>query len=45
MPQAFHATLDAKAKLYRYVIDNNPVADPFQTRYTAITYTSRSTWS
>jgi tRNA pseudouridine38-40 synthase len=33
MPQAFHATLDAKAKLYRYVIDNGPVADPFQLRY------------
>jgi tRNA pseudouridine38-40 synthase len=33
MPQSFHATLDAKAKLYRYVIDNGPVADPFQTRY------------
>ena len=33
VPQAFHATLDAKAKLYRYVIDNGRVADPFQTRY------------
>ncbi len=33
MPQAFHATLDAKTKLYRYVIDNGPVADPFQLRY------------
>jgi tRNA pseudouridine38-40 synthase len=33
MPQSFHATLDAKAKLYRYVIDNGRVADPFQTRY------------
>ena len=33
MPQAFHATLDARAKLYRYVIDNGRVADPFQTRY------------
>jgi tRNA pseudouridine38-40 synthase len=33
VPQAFHATLDAKAKLYRYVIDNGPIADPFQTRY------------
>jgi tRNA pseudouridine38-40 synthase len=33
VPQAFHATLDAKAKLYRYVIDNNPIADPFQLRY------------
>jgi tRNA pseudouridine38-40 synthase len=33
MPQSFHATLDAKAKLYRYVIDNGPIADPFQIRY------------
>src|SRR6185437_14744445 len=33
MPQSFHATLDARAKLYRYVIDNGRVADPFQTRY------------
>jgi tRNA pseudouridine38-40 synthase len=33
MPQSFHATLDAKGKLYRYVIDNGRVADPFQTRY------------
>jgi tRNA pseudouridine38-40 synthase len=33
MPQSFHATLDAKSKLYRYVIDNGPVANPFQTRY------------
>jgi tRNA pseudouridine38-40 synthase len=33
MPQAFHATLDARAKLYRYVIDNGRVADPFQLRY------------
>jgi tRNA pseudouridine38-40 synthase len=33
MPQAFHATLDAKGKLYRYVIDNGRVADPFQRRY------------
>jgi tRNA pseudouridine38-40 synthase len=32
-PQAFHATLDAKAKLYRYVIDNGRVADPFQIRH------------
>lgn len=32
-PQSFHATLDAKAKLYRYVIDNGPIADPFQTRH------------
>lgn len=31
--QSFHATLDAKAKLYHYVIDNGQVADPFQTRY------------
>ncbi len=33
MPQSFHATLDARAKLYRYVIDNGRFADPFQTRY------------
>jgi len=33
VPQSFHATLDAKAKLYRYVIDNNTIADPFQLRY------------
>jgi tRNA pseudouridine38-40 synthase len=33
MPQSFHATLDAKTKLYRYVIDNGRIADPFQRRY------------
>src|SRR5258708_3106118 len=33
VPQSFHATLDAKTKLYRYVIDNGPIADPFQLRY------------
>ncbi len=33
MPQSFHATLDARAKLYRYVVDNHPFADPFQRRY------------
>jgi tRNA pseudouridine38-40 synthase len=38
MPQAFHATLDAKAKLYRYVVDNNPIADPFQRRYSDHVY-------
>ena len=38
MPQAFHATLDAKGKLYRYVIDNNPIADPFQSRYSNHVY-------
>lgn len=38
MPQAFHATLDARAKLYRYVIDNSPVADPFQLRYSDHVY-------
>jgi tRNA pseudouridine38-40 synthase len=38
MPQAFHATLDAKTKLYRYVIDNHPIADPFQTRYSDHVY-------
>jgi tRNA pseudouridine38-40 synthase len=32
VPQAFHATLDAKAKLYRYVIDNGRIADPFALR-------------
>ncbi len=32
-PQSFHATLDARAKLYRYVIDNATVADPFQVRH------------
>ena len=31
--QAFHATLDAKVKLYRYVIDNGRIADPFHVRY------------
>jgi tRNA pseudouridine38-40 synthase len=33
VPQSFHATLDAKGKLYRYVLDNGRVADPFQSRY------------
>ena len=32
-PQAFHATLDAKSKMYRYVIDNGAIADVFQLRY------------
>lgn len=32
-PQAFHATLDARCKRYRYVIDNGRYADPFQLRY------------
>ncbi|MFO0888762.1 MAG: tRNA pseudouridine(38-40) synthase TruA [Isosphaeraceae bacterium] len=32
-PQAFHATLDARSKRYRYVIDNGPVACPFGLRY------------
>src|SRR5215213_1255351 len=36
--QAFHATLDARAKLYRYVIDNGRIADPFQTRYSTHVY-------
>ncbi|CAN5901531.1 tRNA pseudouridine(38-40) synthase TruA [soil metagenome] len=31
--QAFHATIDAKSKRYRYVLDNAPIADPFRTRY------------
>jgi tRNA pseudouridine38-40 synthase len=38
MPQAFHATLDARSKRYRYVIDNGPVADPFRLRYSAHVY-------
>lgn len=38
MPQSFHATLDAKSKLYRYVIDNGRIADPFQTRYSYHVY-------
>jgi tRNA pseudouridine38-40 synthase len=38
MPQAFHATLDAKSKLYRYIIDNGQVADPFQRRYSYHVY-------
>jgi tRNA pseudouridine38-40 synthase len=33
MPQSFHATLDAKSKRYRYVIDNARIADPFARRY------------
>lgn len=33
VPQAFHPTLDAKRKLYRYMVDNGPVADPFQRRH------------
>jgi tRNA pseudouridine38-40 synthase len=33
MPQAFHATLDAKSKVYRYAIDNGTIADVFQLRY------------
>jgi tRNA pseudouridine38-40 synthase len=33
MPQSFHATLDAKSKRYRYVIDNGTVASPFHLRY------------
>src|SRR6516165_3294764 len=32
MPQSFHATLDSRSKRYRYVIDNGPIADPFQLR-------------
>ena len=32
-PQSFHATLDARSKRYRYIIDNGPIADPFRLRY------------
>jgi tRNA pseudouridine38-40 synthase len=38
MPQSFHATLDAKSKMYRYVIDNRPFADPFRLRYSDHVY-------
>lgn len=34
----FHATLDATGKLYRYVVDNNPIADPFQRRHSYHVY-------
>lgn len=33
VPQAFHATLDATSKRYRYAIDNGRIADPFRLRY------------
>ena len=33
MPQAFHATLDARSKRYRYAIDNARIASPFLLRY------------
>lgn len=33
MPQAFHATLDARSKRYRYRIDNNQYANPFELRH------------
>lgn len=33
VPQAFHATLDARSKRYRYVIDNAPIPDPFRRHY------------
>ncbi len=36
--QAFHSTFDARTKLYRYVVDNGPVADPFQLRYSHHVY-------
>jgi tRNA pseudouridine38-40 synthase len=32
-PQAFHATLDATSKRYRYMVDNGRFASPFQLRY------------
>ncbi len=32
-PGSFHATLDAKSKRYRYVIDNARIASPFHLRY------------
>lgn len=33
VPEAFHATLDATSKRYRYVLDDGKVADPFRLRY------------
>ncbi len=33
VPQAFDANRDARRKLYRYVIHDGPVPDPFQRRY------------
>jgi tRNA pseudouridine38-40 synthase len=33
VPEAFDANCDAKRKLYRYVIHDGPVADPFLRRY------------
>jgi tRNA pseudouridine38-40 synthase len=33
MPQAFDANRDARRKLYRYVIHDGPVPDPFMRRY------------
>ena len=33
VPLAFHATLDATSKRYRYVVDDGSVADPFALRY------------
>ena len=33
VPEGFHATLDARRKRYRYVIDNGPVRDVFRRRY------------
>jgi tRNA pseudouridine38-40 synthase len=32
-PSAFHARFSARAKTYRYVIDNSPVADPFERHF------------
>lgn len=33
VPAEFHATFSAKSKRYRYVIDNQPLDDPFLRRY------------
>jgi tRNA pseudouridine38-40 synthase len=40
MPQSFHATLDARAKRYRYRIDNRPIARPLLRRYAWHVYQS-----
>ncbi len=33
VPEGFHATVDARRKRYRYVIDNGPVRDVFRRHY------------
>jgi tRNA pseudouridine38-40 synthase len=33
VPLEFHATISAKKKMYRYVVDNGSISDPFRLRY------------